>query len=88
MRKNITDKLRPLRPQIAKQIKSGEQEKTEEAQMEREQLQIIDDYVVAAQSSCNRDGNLPFDYPGLKGYQALDAIDQSLEQIKKNRNKR
>jgi len=56
--------------------------------MEREQLQIIDDYVVAAQSSCNRDGNLPFDYPGLKGYQALDAIDQSLEQIKKNRNKR
>ena len=56
---------------------------TEEAQNERQQLQIISDYVVAAQASCHVDGKLPFDYPGLKGYQSLDALDQSLEHGKK-----
>jgi hypothetical protein len=87
MRKTITGKLRPLRSQIAKQVAELKEEETEEAQREQEQLQIIDDYVVAAKSSLNRDGNLPFDYPGLKGYQDLDVLEQSLEQIKKNRNK-
>ena len=83
MRKTITEKLRPLRPQIAKRLTSLDAEETEEARKEREQMQIIDDYVVAAQSSCNRDGKLPFDYPGLKGFQELEALEQSIEDIKK-----
>jgi hypothetical protein len=83
MRKTITAKLRPLRPQIAKHLAALDGEETEEAQKEREQLQILDKYVVAAKSSLNRDGNLPFNYPGLKGYQDLDVLEQSLEQIKK-----
>jgi len=87
MRKTLTEKLRPLRPQIERRIQSLTQDKTEEAQNERQQLQIISDYVIAAQASCHVDGKLPFDYPGVKGYQALDALDRSLQQIKKEEKK-
>lgn len=87
MRKTITEKLRPLRPQIERRIESIAEEKTEEAQNEREQLRILSDYVGVAQASCHVDGKLPFDYPGLKGYQSLDALDRSLEQLKKRRGK-
>lgn len=83
MRKNLTEKLRPLRPQIERRIQSIAEVHTEEAKNEREQLRILSDYVAAAQASCHVDGKLPFDYPGVKGYQSLDAIDQSLEHVKK-----
>jgi Transposase, Mutator family len=83
MRKNLTEKLRPLRPQIERRIQSIAQEETEESRIERGQLHIISDYVGAAQSSLHVNGKLPFDYPGLKGYQSLDALDQSLEHVKK-----
>ena len=85
MRKTLTEKLRPLRPQIEHRVACIAQEETEEAQNEREQLQILSDCVLVAQASFHVDGKLPFDYPGLKGYQELDALDESLEQIKKNR---
>lgn len=84
MRKTLTEKLRPLRPQIERRSASIAEKKTEEAQNELEQMQILSDYIGAAQASCHLDGKLPFDYPGLKGYQALDALDQSIAQIKKN----
>jgi hypothetical protein len=84
MRKNLTEKLRPLRPQIEQRLQSLAQEETEEARIERQQLHIISDYVGAAQSSLHVNGKLPFDYPGLKGYQSLDALDQSLEHVKKD----
>lgn len=64
MRKTLTDKLRPLRPQIERRIQSAAQEKTEETQEEQQQLQIISEYVLAAQASCHVDGKLPFEYPG------------------------
>jgi hypothetical protein len=83
MRKTLTEKLRPLRPQIQRRIQSIADEQTEEAQIERQQLQILSDYIVAAQASCHLDGKLPFEYPGLKGYQSLDVLDQSLQHIKK-----
>jgi hypothetical protein len=83
MRKSLTEKLRPLRPQIERRIQSIAQEETKESQIEQQQLHIISDYVGAAQSCLHVNGKLPFDYPGLKGYQSLDALDQSLEQIKK-----
>ena len=88
MRKTLTEKLRPLRPQIERRIQSLAEVQTEEAHNERQQMQIIDSYVVAAQASCHVDGKLPFDYPGLKGYQALDALDQSLQQVKKRQKKK
>jgi hypothetical protein len=84
MRKSLTEKLRPLRPQIERRLQSIAQEETEEARIEQQQLHIISDYVGAAQSSCHLTGKLPFDYPGLKGYQSLDALDQSLEHVKKD----
>ena len=83
MRKNLTEKLRPLRPQIEQRLQSLAHEETEEGRLERQQLHSLSDYVGAAQSSEHVNGKLPFDYPGLKGYQSLDALDQSLEHIKK-----
>ena len=88
MRKTLTEKLRPLRPQIERHMQSLAQVQTEESHNEQQQMQIIDLYVVAAQASCHVDGQLPFDYPGLKAYQALDVLDQSLQQVKKRQKKR
>jgi hypothetical protein len=88
MRKTLTEKLRPLRPQIERHMQSLAQVQTEESHNEQQQMQIIDSYVVAAQASCHVDGQLPFDYPGLKAYQALDILDQSLQQVKKRQKKR
>jgi len=88
MRKTLTEKLRPLRPQIERHMQSLAQVQTEESHYEQQQMQIIESYVVAAQASCHVDGQLPFDYPGVKGYQALDVLDQSLQQLKKGRRKR
>jgi hypothetical protein len=88
MRKTLTEKLRPLRPQIERQMQSLTQVQTEEAYNERQQMHILDSYVVAAQASCHVDGKLPFDYPGLKGYQALDALDQSLQKLKKRQKRK
>jgi hypothetical protein len=85
MRQTMTDQLRPLRRQLAKELACTKSEETEESHHEREQMQIIDTYVVAAKSSLNRNGIRPFDYAGLKGYQDLDALEQSIENVKKKR---
>jgi hypothetical protein len=83
MRKTITPPLKALRGQLAKGIAAIKDEETEEAHNERKQLQILDTCAVAAKSSLNRDGNLPFNYSGLKGYQDLDALEKSLDDMKK-----
>ena len=84
LRKAITAKLRPLCPQIECRLAALTAEIGEETQQEQEQLSVLAEYVRAAQASCHLDGKLPFDFPGLKGYQALEALDQSLAQLKKS----
>jgi hypothetical protein len=87
MRKTLTEKLRPLPSQIERRLGAIASDQSEEAEDERQQLQILSEYVAAAQASCHLDGKLPFDYPGLKGYQSLDALDLSLEHLKKEQKK-
>jgi hypothetical protein len=43
----------------------------------------LEDYALSIQTALNFDGSLPFDYPGLKGYDSLEQIEQSLEQVNK-----
>lgn len=87
MRKAVTNKLRPLPSQIEERLSSITSDQSDHCQQERQQLDILSEYVSAAQASCHLDGKLPFDYPGVKGYQSLDALDQSLEHLKKEQKK-
>jgi hypothetical protein len=52
-------------------------------QAEQEQVQILADYAVGIQTALNLDGNQPFVYPGLAGYDALEAIEVSLHTLEK-----
>lgn len=87
MRKTVNEKLRVLPSQIEQRLESIASDMSVPAQEERQQLDILSEYVAAAQASCYVDGKLPFDYPGVKGYQSLEALDQSLEQLKKEQKK-
>lgn len=83
MRKAMTEKLRPFRPQVQRRMLALSSQTTPEAKRDREQLAVLRDYAACAQASLHLDGSLPFDYPGLKGYQALDALATSLEHLGK-----
>ena len=83
MRKTIQSKLRETRTQLRHHIQDlgGA---TEPAQLaEREQLQILADYATGIQTALNLEGNRPFAYPGLAGYDALTEVEVSLRQLGK-----
>lgn len=77
MRKTIQSKLRETRTQLRHHIHDlGDA--TEPAQLaEREQLQILADYATGIQTALNLEGNRPFAYPGLAGYDALTEVEVS-----------
>ena len=83
LRKTLTEKLRPFRPQIAGRVGKLAAETSAEAQQEQQQLEILSEYALAVQASLHFDGKLPFAYPGVMGYQALDALAESLERVEK-----
>lgn len=88
MRKAITEKLRPLRRELEQVSEDLREADALEAHPLQEQVQILAEYSRAAVASCHLDGTLPFEYPGVKGYQGLEALERSLQQIKKERKKR
>jgi hypothetical protein len=53
------------------------------ARQEQQQLELLSEYALAVQASLHFDGKLPFAYPGLAGYKALDALAESLERVEK-----
>jgi len=50
---------------------------------EAEQLEALDEYALGIQTSLNRDGILPFDYPGVQAGEDLDALAESLQRLEK-----
>jgi hypothetical protein len=78
MRTSLGDKLRPIRPQIEQHLHTRLQAETIGGQVEQLQLEVLHDYTLAAQASLQLDGSLPFDYPGVTGYDALDDLAESL----------
>jgi hypothetical protein len=81
MRKTIQSKLRETRTQLRHQ-QHDLRDATEPAQLaEREQLQILADYASGIQTALNLEGNRPFAYPGLAGYDALTEVEVSLRQL-------
>ena len=83
MRKSLGDKLRPIRPQIEQHLHTRLQAETIGGQVEQQQLEVLYDYILAAQASSQLDGSLPFDYPGVTGYDALEDLAESLARVEK-----
>ncbi|HEY1348613.1 MAG TPA: hypothetical protein VGF67_03180 [Ktedonobacteraceae bacterium] len=83
MRKTLSEKWRPFRPQIERQLNKLKAKETEQSQSEQQQLAVLSEYALAAQTSFHLDGKLPFTSPGLEGYEALDALDESLQRLEK-----
>jgi len=76
LRKRVGEKVRVVRKQL-----KGELLAAEEA--EAEQLKVLDDYALGIQTALNRDGTLPFEYPGVQAGEDLDEVAESLWRLKK-----
>lgn len=88
MRKQLSTGLRPLRAQLSHALSGLQQSEAVGTTMAREQLNVLSEYTVAAQSALQLDGRLPFDYAGLKGIEALDELATSLDRLEKKGEKR
>lgn len=83
MRKDIQNKVRETRMQLARHIQVGQERQEPEKQLEGEQLQILADYALGIQTALNFDGSAPLEYPGIQGYDALTEIETSLQELEK-----
>jgi hypothetical protein len=83
MRKTLGDKLRPVRPQLDQRLRTLHQHDDAANSVEVHQLRILRDYTLAIQASLHVEGKLPFTFPGLIGYAALDALAEGLAQCAK-----
>ena len=76
MRKAIQQRVRAVRKQLEHQSQTA-------TGAEQEQLEVLADYALAVQTAVNLDGKQPFDYAGIAAYDALTAIQSSLEAVEK-----
>lgn len=45
--------------------------------------QVLLEYALGMQTALNRDGTLPFEYPGIQAGEDLDAVAESLRRLEK-----
>lgn len=76
MRKVIQQRVRSVRKQLEKQSQTA-------TGAEAEQLAVLGDYALGVQTAVNLDGKQPFDYAGIAAYEALTAIQSSLQEVAK-----
>jgi hypothetical protein len=76
LRKRIGDKARVVRRQLRHDRAHAEA-------AEAEQLEALDEYALGMQMALNRDGTLPFEYPGVQAGEDLDAVAESLQRLEK-----
>ncbi len=76
MRKPIQERVRKVRKQL-------EQQRQTTTGPEAEQLAVLADYALGIQTAINLEGKQPFDYAGIAVYNALTAIQRSLEEVEK-----
>src|SRR3989442_15338010 len=77
MRKPIQERVRKVRKQL-------EQQRQTATGPEAEQVAVLADYALGVQTAVNLDGKQPFDYAGIAAYEALSAIQSSLQEVEKN----
>jgi len=83
MRKDIQNKVRETRAQLARHIQAGQEATEPKTQQEVEQLCVLADYALSIQTALNLDGPAPFEYAGIEGYDALTQIETSLQELEK-----
>jgi hypothetical protein len=83
MRKDIQNKVRETRAQLARHIQAGQEATDPQKQQEVAQLCVLADYALGIQTALNFDGPAPFAYPGIEGYDALTQIETSLRELEK-----
>jgi hypothetical protein len=76
MRKAIQQRVRPVRQQLEKQSQKA-------TGAEAEQLAVLGEYALGVQTAVNLDGKQPFDYAGIAAYDALTALQTSLQEAEK-----
>jgi len=76
LRKRVGEKIRVVRKQLKGDLVAAEG-------AEAEQLQVLDDYALGLQTALNRDGVLPFEYPGVQAGEDLDEVAESLSRLEK-----
>jgi hypothetical protein len=76
LRKRLGEKVRVVRKQLKSDLVAAEG-------AEAEQLQVLDDYALGIQTALNRDGTLPFEYPGVQAGEDLDEVAESLWRLEK-----
>ncbi len=76
MRKPIQERVRKVRKQL-------EQQRQTATGPEAEQLAVLADYALGIQTAINLEGKQPFDYAGIAAYDALTALQRSLEEVEK-----
>jgi hypothetical protein len=79
IRKEIQQPIRATRDQLERQVAARAETEVAEA----EQLAVLSDYALAAQSALNLDGQQPFKYASLAVDDALSDVAASLEQLEK-----
>lgn len=76
LRKRVGDKVRVIRRRLRHDLQHA-------AAAEAEQLEALDEYALGMQTALNRDGILPFEYPGIQAGEDLDALAESLRRLEK-----
>lgn len=76
LRKRVGDKVRVVRRRLRHDLQQAEA-------AEAEQLETLDEYALGMQTALNRDGVLPFEYPGVQAGEDLDALAESLQRLEK-----
>jgi hypothetical protein len=76
LRKRVGEKVRVVRRQLRHDLQHAEAS-------EAEQLEALDEYALGMQTALNRDGILPFEYPGIQAGEDLDALAESLQRLEK-----
>jgi hypothetical protein len=76
LRKRLGEKVRVVRRQLKQDLLRAEAS-------EAEQLEALDEYALGIQTALNRDGTLPFEYPGVQVGEDLDELAASLARLEK-----
>lgn len=76
MRKPIQDRVRKVRQQLEHQRQTA-------TRQEADQLAVLADYALGIQTALNLEGKQPVAYAGIAAYDALTALQGSLEQLEK-----
>lgn len=85
MRKELGKQLRANRPTLERKLNQLKALPlpSEAEQLERTQLEILEDYQLGLQTALNLEGTLPFEYAGLAANTALGQIETSLAALSK-----